>query len=237
MTSPPFPRIRAVADQAVLVEFGDSINTAAHDQVLSLDRNLAKTPFPGFREAVPAYVSLLVVFDPIATDHSSVERAITALLGRPDDASRAGVIHNVNICYDTDFSLDLEEVAHHTGLGRDAVINAHLNETYQVFMYGFAPGYAYLGEVPPALHLPRKASARRGIPAGSVIIAGAQCLITTLTMPTGWWIIGRSPTQILRDDPARPFLFDVGDRVRFNRIDRQTFDAMQKLPQNGAISR
>ena len=65
------------------------------------------------------------------------------------------------------------------------MIFAHLAKTYHVVMYGFAPGYAYLGGMPPALHLPRKPSAKRGVPAGSVIIAGAQCLIATLTMPTG----------------------------------------------------
>jgi inhibitor of KinA len=92
-------------------------------------------------------------------------------------------------------------------------------------MYGFAPGYAYLAGVPLAIQRPRKPSPLRGIAAGSVLIAGPQCLVTTLTMPTGWWIIGRSPTAILTDDGERPFLFDIGDRVRFRRISRDTFDA------------
>ena len=65
----------------------------------------------------------------------------------------------------------------------------------------------------------------RGVAAGSVIIAGAQCLVTTLTMPTGWWVIGRSPTRILTGDAARPFLFDVGDRVRFRRVGPEAMGA------------
>ncbi len=97
-------------------------------------------------------------------------------------------------------------------------------------MYGFAPGYAYLTGLDPALHVPRKPAAVRGIPAGSVIIAGAQCLVTTLTMPTGWSILGASPMRLLTDDPTHPFLFDVGDRVRFARIDRASFDAMGGAP-------
>jgi inhibitor of KinA len=96
-------------------------------------------------------------------------------------------------------------------------------------MYGFAPGYAYLAGVPEEIRLPRKQAAVRDISAGSVIIAGPQCLVTTLTMPTGWWIIGRSPTRILRgEDVNRPFLFDVGDRVRFRRISRDVFEASVK---------
>ena len=85
-------------------------------------------------------------------------------------------------------------------------------------MYGFAPGYAYLGGVPDPIQVPRKPVPLRDVPAGSVIIAGPQCLITTLTMPTGWSIIGRSPTRVLTDDPDHPFLFDIGDRVMFERI-------------------
>ena len=58
-----------------------------------------------------------------------------------------------------------------------------------------------------------------------MLIAGPQCLVTTLKMPTGWWIIGRSPTPILRDGEERPFLFEIGDRVRFRRIGRAAFEA------------
>ena len=108
------------------------------------------------------------------------------------------------------------------------VIEQHLAAEYRVGMYGFAPGYAYLSAVPEALQLPRKPKALRDIPAGSVLIAGPQCLVTTLTMPTGWSIIGRSPTEILRNDPERPFLFDVGDRVRFARIDRDRYETLCK---------
>ena len=220
-----FPRFRAVADQAVLVEFGESISDAAHDQVTSLDRKLAQTPFPGFTEAVPAYVSLLVYFDPLHTDHVEAELAIKSLHATPALPPKTGIIRQVDICFDAEFAPDLAEVTQHAGLSDDATITAFLSVTYKVVMYGFAPGYAYLSGVPAALHLPRKPSAKRGVAAGSVIIAGAQCLITTLTMPTGWWIIGRSATQILKADPAKPFLFDVGDRVCFNRIDRAAFDA------------
>ncbi len=228
--TPKFPRFRAVADRAVLVEFADQIGDAAYDQVTSLDQKLAQKPFVGFAEAVPAYVSLMVYFDAIVTDHATVEQAIASLLGTPALPPIAGIVRTADICFDRDFSPDLAAVAQQTGLSEDAVIDAHLAQTYHVVMYGFAPGYAYLGGVPPALHLPRKPSAKRGVAAGSVIIAGGQCLITTLTMPTGWWIIGRSPTQILQPDPAKPFLFDVGDRVHFNRIDRKTFDAKVSPP-------
>jgi inhibitor of KinA len=220
----PFPRFRAVSDRAVLVEFGDTFSDWSHAQVLSLHAKLEQKPFSGFTEAVPALVNILVCFDAIKVDHREAEAAIKTLLETPAISPKKGIERNVDICFDPDFGPDLKTVADQTGQSEDAVISAYLAETYQVVMYGFAPGYAYLSGVPKKLHLPRKPSAKRGVAAGSVIIAGSQSLITTLTMPTGWWIIGRSPTRILQTELAQPFLFEVGDHVRFNRIDRATFD-------------
>lgn len=228
--APAFPRFQAVADHAVLVEFAETISDIAHDEVLSLDAKLAKSPISGCTEAVPAYVSLLVCFDPIVTDHIRIEAEILSLLNTPSISAAKGILRDVDICFDPEFSPDLPEVCALTGLSRDDAITAYVSQKYKVVMYGFAPGYAYLGGVAHQLQLPRKPKAKRDVPAGSVIIAGAQSLITTLTMPTGWWIIGRSPTRILSSDEVRPFLFDVGDEVRFNAIDRQTFDEKDARP-------
>ncbi|KAF0174862.1 MAG: Uncharacterized protein FD162_949 [Rhodobacteraceae bacterium] len=224
MTQPAF---RPVAEHGVLVEFADAINDAAYAHVRHLDAMLAAHGFPGFVESIPAYVNILVEFDPLLTDHAAVIQALHGLLALKPAPAATTTPREVLVCYDADFAPDLPEVAKACGLTEEEAIAAHLAGDYAVFLYGFAPGYAYLGGVPPALHLPRKAAAVRGIAAGSVIIAGAQCLVTTLTMPTGWWIIGRSPTQILRPDPAHPFLFDVGDRVKFRRISRREFEARQ----------
>ncbi len=222
-----FPRFRPVADHAVLVEFADEIGDAAHERVLQLDRALAAEAAPGQREVIPAYVSLLVDFDPTVTDHASVAAALRARLAAPATASPPARLHEVPVCYDPPFDGDLADVASLTGLSTEAVIAAHLSGDYRVFLYGFAPGYAYLAGVPPQLHLPRKPAPVRDVAAGSVIVAGQQCIVTTLQMPTGWWRIGRSPVRILTGDAARPFLFDVGDRVRFTRIDRVAFEAAE----------
>jgi inhibitor of KinA len=220
---------RPIADHAMMVEFAEAISEPAHDAVLQLDRALAMSPFDGFEEAIPAYVNLVVLFDPLVTDHATVEAHLRACLDHPVEGGRASTVREVLVCYDGEFSPDLADVAARTGLSVEAVINAHVGADYRVFMYGFAPGYAYLAGVPETIRLPRKSAPVRGIDAGAVVIAGPQCLVSTLKMPTGWWIIGRSPTAILTDDSKHPFLFDVGDHVKFRRISRSEFDiAMQR---------
>lgn len=212
-----FPSFRAVADRAVLVVFAETPGPEAEAAVHALDRALATAPCPGLVEAVPAYVTLAVIFDPVETDHAAVTAHLRGLLAhRPPAPEPAD--HEIAVCYDPPFAPDLAEVSARTGLSPEDVIAAHLSGAYHVVMYGFAPGYAYLAGLPPALRLDRKPVPLRGVPAGSVIVAGAQCLVTTLDLPSGWWIIGRSPAKILTGDPARPFLFDVGDRIRFRRI-------------------
>ena len=210
-----FPQFRPVAEHGLLVEFGDRLNEASHAAVLRLDRALAAQPFPGFTEAVPAYVNLLVRFDPLVIDHAGVENALRALLLAAPTATQTGALRSVDVVYD---GADLAEVATRTGLTPDQVIATHLAGDYSVALYGFAPGYAYLSGLPDPIRLPRKDAAVRGVPAGSVIIAAGQCIVTTLTMPTGSWIIGHSPTLILDPTGPQPFLFDVGDRVKFRRV-------------------
>lgn len=226
-------RFKPVADRALLVEFASEASDAAHQAVLALDHAISDAAIDGVHETVPAVVNLLVSFDPLVTDHDTVRQAVQRCLENPRPTEATPKTHRVAVCYDPALAPDLPAVAAACGLSEDAVINAHLGASYQVVMYGFAPGYAYLGGVDAALRIPRKRAAKRDVPAGSVVIAGPQCLITTLDMPTGWSIIGRSTAQVLQPDPDRPFLFDVGDIVRFERIGITQFNAAKSAANNG----
>lgn len=228
-----WPSFTPVADHALLVAFGDVISDEAGAQVIALDQALAETPPVGMTECVPAFVNLLIDFDPMLTDHAQVCAQVERLLSQPRPARTGGQLREVEVCYEGGYAPDLPAVAAAAGLSIDAAIQCHLKGDYQVRMYGFAPGYAYLSGVPPEIQLPRKPAAVRDIPAGSVLIAGPQCLVTTLTMPTGWSIIGRSPTTILRRDDDAPFLFDVGDQVRFKRLTLAAFESRSLAARNG----
>jgi inhibitor of KinA len=228
-----WPRFTPVADHALLVSFGDAIADDTSAAVLALDRALADAPPAGMAECVPALVNLLIDFDPELTDHEQVRGHVERLLRQPVSSVTGGQLREVEVCYDDDFAPDLAAVAGSAGLSIDEVINRHLQGSYTVRMYGFAPGYAYLSGVPAAIQVPRKPSAVRDIPAGSVLIAGPQCLVTTLTMPTGWSIIGRSPTRILTPEERVPVLLGVGDTVRFHRIDRAQYEARRQTERHG----
>lgn len=212
------PQVQPVGDTAVLLSFGTAIDPAVFDRILALEAAIIADPPPGFIETVPAYVTLLIVFDPLLTDGAAMAAAV---LARPVTVTAvAGAVHSIPMCCDADLAPDLAEVAAHAGMTQAAVIDTHLASEYRVYMYGFAPGYAYMDGVALALQLPRKAVPVRSRPMGTVMIAGGQCLITTLPMPTGWWVIGATRVQVLRPEG---FLFQPGDRVRFTRQSRADF--------------
>lgn len=224
------PTFKPVADSGVLIEFGTKVDDALNKQVIALDQSIAAASITGLQETVPALVNLLVIFDPILTTHAQIESEIRALFPLNTGEEGGGKIHRIPVCYDVELSPDLQAVAEAVNLSVEDVIAAHLSCELRVSMYGFAPGFAYLSGVSPDIQVPRKPSATRGIPKGRVMIAGPQCLITTVVMPTGWSIIGRTPSEVILDNPDKPFLFDVGDTVVFDRISRSDLPSELQKP-------
>jgi inhibitor of KinA len=226
----PFPRLRPAGDQAVLVEFGDTVDIAISERVLAFDAALRARPFDGFTESVPSYAAVMVGFDALQVSPGAVRARLEALLTEPHPPPPAAQRHEVPVCYEQPFAPDLSEAAQRCGLSEEAAIATHLSGDYRVFMIGFAPGYGYLGGVPEALRLPRKPNPVRGVAAGSVVVAGPMCIVTTVVAPTGWWVIGRSPARIVGTDSEGRFLFDPGDRIRFRRIGADEFKALESAP-------
>ena len=228
------PVIVAVADHAVLVTFEGDITDTTLARIQALDAALTAHAPGGMTEIVPALTNLLVVFDPVVTDHAAISAAIVDQLATPTAWSPGARHHVVEACYDHEHAPDLSAAAARAGLDETTVIETHLSGTYRVGMYGFAPGYAYLYGTPAAIQLPRNPTPGPIVSTGSVIIAGQQCLIIPIAMSTGWFAIGRTAARALTGDSERPFLFDVGDTVTFRRIDAT--DLLRQLDRQTAVS-
>lgn len=237
-----WPRFRPVGDLGLLVEFGNAIDPALNDAVVALDRALAAMSLPGVVETVPTYRSLLIEYEPrdISLEHL-VER-VRGLLRRgaaaaggwaaPTRAAARRLL--VPAAYGGELGDDLAEVARLLGADPEALIDAHLAAEYRVYMIGFMPGFAYLGGLPSALHLPRRRTPRARAPGGSVMIGGMQAAIAALPLPTGWHVIGRTPARGFDKGRAEPFLFRAGDRVRFRRISAAEFARLSAIAAEGA---
>jgi KipI family sensor histidine kinase inhibitor len=215
-----------LAEDAVLLRFGDTIDIAINAEVQRAT-SLLREALPQI-ECIPAYASILLRFDPRqwrgdAGPHALVLAAAKAALAhgqQPVSTARECVIP---VCYAQEFGPDLADVAASCGLETQKVIDLHASGDYRVAMIGFAPGFPYLLGLDPRLVMPRRADPRQQVPAGSVAIGGAQTGIYPDCLPGGWQLIGRTPLRLFDLDAQTPSLLTAGDRVRFRAIDAAEF--------------
>lgn len=219
-------RIVPAGDSAVLVEFEARIDPAINGRAIALAGRVQSARLPGIRDVVPTYRSVAVYFDPLRTDYDGLmaflERSAREVPAA-DEAARAPV--RIPVCYGGEFGPDLAEVAAFAAAGVDDVIRFHTAITYRVFMVGFVAGFAYLGSVDERIAMPRHATPRVRVPAGSVGIAGVQTGVYPADTPGGWRLIGRTPVKPFDPARAEPFLMKAGDHVQFYAITRGEYDA------------
>lgn len=220
-------------DSALVVEFGDAIDRALNDRVLTLDAHVREAQLAGVIETVPTYRSLMIHYSPLATTAADLIRAVDALLDKPGAATAAKHTWQVPVCYEGRYAPDLDDVAKRLGLTSQRVVELHLSVSYRIYMMGFMPGFPYMGDLVPALVLPRRENPRVRVPSGSVAIALNQTAIYPWESPGGWHLIGTTPIRMfdLAWDP--PALFATGDTVVFERVNVATFDDLRVASESG----
>jgi KipI family sensor histidine kinase inhibitor len=224
-----WPRVLTAGEAALSVEFGNRIEPVINARVRALDRELAKTPFPGLLETVPTYRSLLVLYDPLESPPAEVRNHLLDLATRTSEIEGAPApLKQVPTVYD---GADLDQVAAHTGLSRNEIIRLHSSVEVMVYMLGFSPGFAYMGLLPEALHTARQSTPRTRIAPGTVAIAGRQTSVYPSATPSGWNLIGRACLRLFDPSSDPPTFFLPGDRVRFVPVeDVDAFPATREEP-------
>jgi KipI family sensor histidine kinase inhibitor len=200
-------RVLPYGDRALLVELPDLVAVAA------VRAALERTPLPGQRELVPAARTVLVVLDrpPAETDTAAIRRIPL------EPAAGPGPTRQVDLPVVFD-GPDLAEVADLTRRSVPALVEALTTTEFTVAFGGFAPGFAYLTGLPPALHVPRRATPRTRVPAGSVGLAGPFAGAYPRASPGGWQLVGRTDAVLFDVDRDEPALLAPGVRVRFRDV-------------------
>jgi len=212
------------SDCSVLVYLGEEISLDAHRRVVKLVRLMEAERPAGLLNLHPSYCSLLVVFDPVRTDHAEIRAHMERLAERFDEVRLpAPRTIEIPVCYGGEYGPDLEDVAAMHGLTPERVIELHSAAEYVVYFIGFVPGYPYLGGLPKELVTPRLPQPRRLVPAGSVGIAGNQAGVYSLPTPGGWRLLGRTPRVLFNPAREPASLLEIGDIVRFRPIPAEEF--------------
>lgn len=201
-------RILPVRADSMLIELADLGET------LALFDALHDNPIAGIREIVPAARTLLVSFDTNGISAEALTKAIAALAGGERKAA-SGALVEIPVRYDGE---DLPEIANMLNMRVDEVVRLHTGGEYLVAFTGFAPGFAYLAGGDRRLTVPRRASPRTRVPAGSVGLAGEFSGVYPKASPGGWQLIGTTPLVMFDVDRTPASLLQPGGRVRFRDI-------------------
>ncbi len=198
--------VLAAGDTALVVDFGNQVDLNVSAKVLALAGRLDALKIDGVIETVPTIRSLSIYYEPLSVSAIELERQVADIIEHLEEASVTGRIRDIPICYDPELAPDLEHVASQCNLDPAQVIELHSSRTYHVYMLGFLPGLAYLGDLAPELVLPRRTTPRPKNPGG---LAGHRRQAD----------LHLSDGDAVRLASARPFArFAVGRRARERRV-------------------
>lgn len=214
------PRFVPLGDSAVTVVIGEGISRDLSRDVLKIASDLRSSGTTGLSDVVASYASLTLFYDPVVLTFAEVLEIVKPIVEESRlQSSVADIVErrtvHIPVRYDGE---DLADVAERTGLTTGEVVALHSNREYHVYVIGFVPGWAYLGELHPSLVLPRRSEPRKRVPAGAVAIAEAQTGVYPFATPGGWHLIGRTEVKMFDSASTDPALLRVGDRVVFDQV-------------------
>ena len=225
--------ILPLGDTAIIINFENKIDETLNRKVLYLFHKLKKKSFPFVKDIVPAYSSITIFYDLLIMNNKntlnkfSLRNFTDQIKNLIEEDIEISSLPSRNIkipvCYSPKYAPDLDYIAKEKNLTTDEIVRLHTAKKYRVYMIGFLPGFAYMGEVDERIAFPRKAQPRTIVEAGSVGIAGSQTGIYPLDSPGGWQVIGKTPIKIFDKEKDDPVLLQPGDEIEFYSITEDEF--------------
>lgn len=211
-----WPNIRPSGDRGILVEFENRIDPEVNRLVRSLALTIESENLPGINEILPAYRTLMVAYDPLRIEYRPLVEKINFLIKKAKSIDLPpGRIFRLPTVYGGPHGPDLKMVVETTHLSQEEVIQVFSETRFMVYFIGFICGLAYLGGLPEILRVPRLATPRTLVPAGSVGLAGGQANAITTDQPSGFNYIGRTFVNLYDPLLFPPVPFLSGDEIQF----------------------
>jgi len=212
------------SESSFIVYFGSTIDPNISKEVQKAYKALKEAHYEGFFELIPSYASLMVQYDVLRYSYEHACEVVLACIANAKPLEEhAQKRVTIPVYYGLEVGLDLELLSREKNLSTDEIIALHVKNTYSVYAIGFAPGFAYMGEIDAALATSRLPSPRKTLPKGSVSIADRQTAIYPMQSPGGWKILGRTPMAMFDEAYEGLSLLHVGDVVSFEPISKAEF--------------
>ena len=217
------PLIKPASDRSLLIQFGSKISNRTHQLVSCYTDILLESYGPYINSISPAYCSILIrlnkniIIDEMHSKLKSLFKKQIKIDSPPPKTLK------IPVCYEKEFSPDMDKVMKYTGYSNDEIIDKHTSGEYLVYFIGFSPGFPYIGGMDHTLTTPRLTTPRKIVPAGSVAIGGSQTGIYPLQSPGGWNIIGRTYLTLFQTENINNSLIKIGNKIQFYPITKDEF--------------
>jgi inhibitor of KinA len=227
----PTFQIQLLGDHAIVYKSNTGQLKGIDQDLLTFTQFVMNEKINGLKDIILAYDTLTLIYDIFHFDSNPFLFA-HAILDRFNASKKSlNAIENksiieIPVCYDPSLGIDLQNAVKASNCSMNELIQQHSEKIYTVYCLGFLPGFAYMGDVPNAIQLPRHPSPRSKVLAGSVGIAGKQTGIYPMNSPGGWQIIGRTPIKIFDPTSTTLTLFKAGDQIKFKPIDLELFHTL-----------
>ena len=226
--------INDASENSIIVYFGSETSDSISNQINAFCIHMKTNYQTYIIDLISSYASVLLIFDVPNISHSEIKRIVRASLAKLEKSSKkSGVseekqVITLPVLYGGENGPDLSTIAKNAGISEREVISIHESKPYLVYAIGFAPGFAYLGEVDPKIATPRLETPRQTVPKGAVAIADRQTAVYPAESPGGWNIIGICPIPMFNSLSPPYMPVSVGDTVKFKSIDENQFDKIQE---------
>ena len=205
--------------QSISTEISTDINTFC--KALCNDENIIE-----FRKG---YCSLLIQFN---SENISYNHFRVYLINIYKNLKEINIVKplvwEIPVCYDNIFSSDMNEYSKKISLTKDEIIQLHSSKTYYLHMYGFLPGFMYLGGLDSKLQISRKTIPSRRVLKGSVAVGGSQTGIYPSNSPGGWYVIGNTPINLFdASNLNQPVAFPDSNYVKFSPVSIKEYELIK----------
>jgi len=226
-------KIEVAGENSLILYFGETTAPEISALVQQASQKLAAALGDLIVDQVTSYASLLLIFNPLRADQYDIRQIIHRTLSSNDqavtpDASEAcsSPCLELPVYYSEESGPELQLISQNSGLSVKEVIALHQSLTYRVYAIGFAPGFAFLGQVDERIATQRLSTPRLKVPRGAVGIADRQTAIYPDVSPGGWNLIGLCPTRMFDPEATPTMPVSVGDEVRFKAISKDEFHTL-----------
>jgi inhibitor of KinA len=231
--------IYSLGDHAIVFALAPKMHISVLQKLKQLHQLIESKKINGILDVIPSYHTLTIIYDitlflsPTQNVNDQLQLFSTQLLSEYENNAltinkKEETIHQVPVCYENIFALDMENISKTNQISCQAIIQLHTSKQYDVYSIGFLPGFTYMGSVDEKIKIARHPKPRNEVAAGSVGIAGLQTGIYPTNSPGGWQIIGKTPWKIFDPHPNKLAKFKVGDQVQFYAIGKEEFDSLNE---------